>query len=189
MLGQHSETYQEGRETCASLGAILLPIKERQTYRFVMAWATDHQIQDIYIGMNFSRSLPTPLYSDGTTFTRGLSYEFDQEATKFGSKECVYLKKGIGYKPRSTDCGRSMNYFCLWRGPTCPEGYAVERAGDGRSCYGVVRSSPGPATSIQSVCSSQGNDMLRPAILSSRNIHHMFTPRSVPPSSHPQTAS
>lgn len=66
--------------------------------------------------MNFSSSLDKPLYSDKTVFEKTSSYSFDDSAGKFGSKECVFLKKGVLYKPRSTDCNVPMHYLCLWKG-------------------------------------------------------------------------
>ena len=52
-------------------------------------------------------------YSDNTAFTDD-SFDFDGEKIKFIGKECVYAKKGIGFKTRGTECSEPMNYYCQW---------------------------------------------------------------------------
>ena len=61
-------------------------------------------------GINMS----TSLYSDSSPYVEGTSYNFEGDSVKFAGKECVYLKRGIGFKPRGTDCLDPMNYYCLW---------------------------------------------------------------------------
>lgn len=111
--------YKQSQTQCAKRGSIVLPIKDRGTFEFVRRWAINDRMGDLYIGMNFSVALETPLYSDKTLFEKDLSYDFDDSAGKFGSKECVFLKKGVLYKPRSTDCKVPMHFLCLWKGTLC----------------------------------------------------------------------
>ena len=114
-VGAEKLQYKEAQESCASSGAIIMPVKDRATYQFVRSLAKLKKYEDMYIGMNFSQNLESPLYSDGKVFNRSVDFQFDSEAEKFGTKECVYLKKGVSYKPRSTNCDESKQYICLWR--------------------------------------------------------------------------
>ena len=57
--------------------------------------------------------MTTMKYSDNTAFTDD-SFDFDGEKIKFIGKECVYAKKGIGFKTRGTECSEPMNYYCQW---------------------------------------------------------------------------
>ena len=114
-VGTEILEYKDARESCAYSGAIILPVKDRATYQFVRSLAKLKKYEDLYIGMNFSQKLDSPLYSDGKIFNRSLHFQFDSEADKFGGKECVYLKKGVSYKPRSTVCNEGKQFICLWR--------------------------------------------------------------------------
>ena len=114
-VGQEVQKYKKAQAGCASYGAIILPVQDKATYHFVQSLAGLKRYQDLYIGMNFSVHLEKPLYSDGTVFNRSMHFQFDSDATKFGTKECVYLKKGVSYKPRSTHCNQTMQYICQWR--------------------------------------------------------------------------
>lgn len=108
--------YKGAQNYCAKRGSIILPIKDGATYNFVKRWSRGHAHENLYIGMNFSTTLQIPVYSDKTNYHKGVSYDFDGSSDKFGDKECVYLKKSISHKPRSTDCVVPMHFLCLWKG-------------------------------------------------------------------------
>ncbi len=57
--------------------------------------------------------MTTSKYFDDSEYNAE-SYDFDGDNIKFVGKECVYAKRGIGFKPRGTECTENMNYYCLW---------------------------------------------------------------------------
>lgn len=105
---------REAMELCASRGSLVLPIKDEAMYNFVRIWAGNEKFGDLLLGMNFSNSLSNPLYTDGTSFIRDQSFQFGDDSDKFGDMDCVYLKKGVAFKPRNTDCSTPMNFLCQW---------------------------------------------------------------------------
>ena len=114
-ISQELGNYKEKQVDCAAFGAILMPIKDKATYKFIQSLGQLKKYKDLYLGMNFSLNLDNPMYSDNTVFNRSIHFEFDSESSKFGAKECVYLKKGVSYKPRSIECDVPMQAICLWR--------------------------------------------------------------------------
>ena len=109
-----------------------------------------------FTGLNYTTGIQdAPVqYSDGTPFNKSVQFAFDDNSEKFGSKECNYMKKGVQFKPRDTDCSSQMAPICVWNsefakmltsqnfffiGPTCPTDFELNvREEDGRSCYGVI---------------------------------------------------
>ena len=188
-VGSEMLEYKDAQEKCASYGAIIMPIQDRATYQFVQSLARLKKYQNIYIGMNFSKNLDSPLYSDRTVFNRSLHFQFDSDATKFGTKECVYLKKGVSYKPRSAHCNQTMQYICQWRSKnwenknriiflqfifsesSCPDNFiSYPTEADGRTCYGtssLLSQTSGPASDIKKKCKSVSNHLIRPGLPSS----------------------
>ena len=182
--------YEEAQQYCASKGSIVLPIKDRSTYQFIRRWAIKEKFGNFYVGMNYSKYLPIPIYSDRTIFKDGVSFNFDEDSNKIGSEECVFLKKGVSYKARSTPCNVQMNFFCLWKGthnfylnynnflftePTCPPGFILyPNEEDGRTCYGLASqfssSSPGASHLIETVCKSTDHNLWRPGLPPSGNV-------------------
>ena len=69
-----------------------------------------------FIGLNYTTgSEDAPVqYSDGTPFNKSVHFAFDDNSAKFGAKECNYMKKGVQFKPRDTDCGAQMAPICVW---------------------------------------------------------------------------
>ena len=112
--GRAKYNMREAMELCASRGSIVLPIKDEAMYNFVRIWAGKEKLGDLFLGMNFSSSLPNPVYTDGTSFIKDQSFQFGDDSDKFGDKDCVYLKKGVAFKPRNTDCSTPMNFLCQW---------------------------------------------------------------------------
>ena len=110
----------------------------------------------VILGINIT----TAKYSDGTDYNSD-SYNFEGDNIKFLDKLCVYAKRGIGFKPRGSDCTDYMNYYCLWNrkytflslfitffkiqtklgiflAPECPTDYILaNHEEDGRTCYGL----------------------------------------------------
>ena len=186
-VGSDKLEFNDAQARCASRGAIILPIKDRGTYQFVRSLAKQKRYEDMFIGMNFSTHLENPLYSDGSIFNRSTHFVFDSEAEKFGGKECVYLKKGVTYKPRSTHCNETMQFICLWRSkykitviienkmsllePSCPKNFVhFPKEEDGRTCYGpasLLSQERGASSSIKKKCQSFSNNLVRPALPSS----------------------
>ena len=114
--GRKLANYDEAEKSCAFNGSRILAIKDRATYEFIRAFSVSQRIGDIYLGMNFTTgdSENPIIYSDGTPFSRDTSYTFDDQKEKFGNKNCTYLKKGVTYKPRDTDCDVLMEHICQW---------------------------------------------------------------------------
>ena len=112
--GRTKYNMSEAMKQCAARGSIVLPIKNEAMYNFVRIWAVAEKLGDLFLGMNFSSSLPNPIYTDRTSFIRNQSFQFGVDSDKFGDKDCAYLKKGVSFKPRSADCSTPMNFLCLW---------------------------------------------------------------------------
>ena len=68
------------------------------------------------LGLNYTTGITdAPVqYSDGTAYNKTVHFAFDDDSEKFGSKECNYMKKGVQYKPRDTDCSAEMAPICVW---------------------------------------------------------------------------
>ena len=97
-------------------------------------------------------------------------YAFDDQSDKFGNKECSYLKKGVAYKPRDSECDVPMHQVCQWNrkyqfsvtilwnifscpGPSCTDEYTLYPAeSDGRTCYSTTQSLLGAAKDTQAKC-------------------------------------
>ena len=107
--------FKDSQKRCAEKGAMVLPLKDRATFQFVRRWSMDNRFFDMFIGFNFSQALSNPIYSDKTVFDWSNSYDFDENSGKIGHKECLYLKNGVKYQPRSTECTVRMSYMCLWQ--------------------------------------------------------------------------
>ena len=115
-------SYDEAELNCAQKGAKLIVIKDRGTYQFLRAYAGSNRMDSIWLGMNFtsetknvSQENRTILYADGTEYLVNQSFAFDEESVKFGKKECSFLKRGVGHKPRDTDCVRPNEFICQWK--------------------------------------------------------------------------
>ena len=114
--GRTVANYDQAEESCAFNGSRMLAIKDRATYEFIRAFGISKKMGDIYLGMNYTTGEPENpiIYSDGTSFNKDTSYTFDDQKEKFGNKNCTYLKKGVSFKPRDTDCNTLMEHICQW---------------------------------------------------------------------------
>ena len=108
--------YDSAEINCALRGSRILAIKDRATYHFIQSFASSQKIGNFFLGLNFTTGdVTAPVkYSDGATFNKSLDYSFDESRDKFGTKSCAYLKKGVRYKPRDTDCREPMEQVCQW---------------------------------------------------------------------------
>ena len=108
--------YDHCEEQCAKVGSRVITIKERATYQFIRAWASAYKFGNIYLGLNFTNNQTDAhaMYSDGTPFNKTNDYAFDDQAEKFGNKDCAYLKRGVAFKPRESECGALMEQVCQW---------------------------------------------------------------------------
>ena len=70
----------------------------------------------LIIGLNYTTGdANAPVkYSDGSSFNKSVDFSFDDDTDKFGAKECNYMKKGVQYKPRDTDCSAEKAPICIW---------------------------------------------------------------------------
>ena len=102
------------KEQCAKRGGQLMDIKTTALYNFIQLYSKKVRSADVYLGFNFTKG-KDPLYADGTLYSFNDSYDFGGENVKFGGLDCVYLKSGIGYKPREIDCSHSFDFYCVWR--------------------------------------------------------------------------
>ena len=109
--GTDSVEMTEAMNICAMKGSIVLPIKSEGMFKIAKKYSRSMNSLDLYIGMN----LTSQLYTDNTDYT-DKDYDFNGESSKFKKGDCVYLKKGIGYAPRSTKCDKKFQFFCLWKG-------------------------------------------------------------------------
>ena len=101
------------KEQCANRGGLLLDIKNEALYQFIRLYAQAVRSLDLHLGFNLTKGADQ-LYADGTSYNQSSSYDFGGENRQFGGMDCVYMKMGIGFKPRESDCSHSMDYFCLW---------------------------------------------------------------------------
>ena len=108
--------YNASEQICAKKASRVVTIKDRATFQYIRALAWDEKLGNFYLGLNFSTGDPSsPIkYSDGTTYNKSSDYAFDDNAEKFGFKECSYLKGGVKYKPRDTECDVEMAPLCIW---------------------------------------------------------------------------
>ena len=108
--------YNTSELNCAAKGSRIISIKDRATYQFIRMWAAANKFGDFFLGLNFTTGDPdAPVkYSDGTPYNKSEHFAFDDSSEKFGKKECVYLKKGVTYKPRDTTCETEMEQICHW---------------------------------------------------------------------------
>ena len=118
--GRELTDYDGAEKNCAFNGSRVLAIRDRATYQFIRAFSVANKLLDIYLGINYTTGDPDnpSIYSDGTPFDKDTGYAFDGEREKFGSKNCTYLKKGVTYKPRDTDCTVMMDHICQWNSKT-----------------------------------------------------------------------
>ena len=108
--------YDSAEINCALRGSRIIAIKDRATFHFIQAYASSKRMGDFFLGLNFTTGdVTTPVkYSDGTAFNKSSDFSFDESHDKFGKKSCAYLKKGVRYKPRDTDCSEPMEQVCQW---------------------------------------------------------------------------
>ena len=107
-------SYKKSQEECASRGSIVVPIKDKATFHFLKSWALKGKLESYFIGMNFSAT--SSKYSDNSDFQWNINFDFEEEEGKFGEKECVFLKSGVRFQPRSISCNASLDYLCQWIG-------------------------------------------------------------------------
>ena len=111
--------YDQAELACATRGAKVIALKDRATYQFLRAFAGARRMDSLWLGLNFTTAPPGQdqivLYSDGTTFLVDQSYAFDEDSSKFGKKDCSFLKRGVAHKPRDTDCQTPAEYVCKWK--------------------------------------------------------------------------
>ena len=108
--------YNTSELNCATKGSRIIAIKDRATYQFIRMWAAANKFGDFYLGLNFTTGDPSaPIkYSDGTPYNKSEHFAFDDSAEKFGNKDCVYLNKGVTYKPRDSSCRTELEQICQW---------------------------------------------------------------------------
>ena len=75
------------------------------------------RMEDFFLGLNFtggSASNATALFPDGTEYHKDSMFAFDEQSEKFGHKNCSYIKKGVKYMPRDTECDAEKEQVCHW---------------------------------------------------------------------------
>ena len=109
--------YNKSELLCAEKASIIAPIKDRATFHFLRSWSMKESFGDFYLGFNYTTGDPAaPVkYSDGTAYNKSTDYAFDDNSEKFGDKECNYMKKGVQFKPRDSECSVNMAPICLWK--------------------------------------------------------------------------
>lgn len=116
-------SYDGAEVQCAARGGKVVSIKDRATYQFIRAFAQARRMDSLWLGMNFTSAPPEEdqviLYSDGAVFEFATSYAFDGESSKFGKKDCSFLKRGVAHKPRDTECDSRAQYICKWKRKCC----------------------------------------------------------------------
>ena len=103
----------EAKRLCAERGSIVLPVQSDGMYQFIKAQLVGSpSSNDLYLGMN----LTSKRYTDNTPYNEE-SYDFQGQNSKFkAGHDCAYMKKGIGFIPRSTSCDKKFQFYCLWKG-------------------------------------------------------------------------
>ena len=115
--GKHTLIYDDAEEKCAYRGSQILSIKERGSFEFIRMWSKANKFGNLFLGFNYSTGDPSNpiVYSDGTAYNKSTMYDFDDSRDKFGDAPCVYLKKGVVYKPRNAECDKPNQFICLWK--------------------------------------------------------------------------
>ena len=106
-----SATIQDSKHKCAQRGGILLPVKTKGMYEFIQRLSINRQFPDFHIGLN----LTSGKFTDKSEYSHAV-FDYNGEHSKIGDFPCTFIKKGIGYRPRGENCGRSLHYYCLWKG-------------------------------------------------------------------------
>ena len=108
--------YNASELICAKRGSRVVTIKDRAAFQFIRALAWQDGFGSFYLGVNYTTGdANNPVkYSDGSSFNKSSDYAFDDNAEKFGNKECNFLKSGIKFKPRDTECDVEMSPLCIW---------------------------------------------------------------------------
>ena len=121
--------YNKSELLCAEKASIIAPIKDRATFHFLRSWSMKESFGDFYLGFNYTTGDPAaPVkYSDGTAYNKSTDYAFDDNSEKFGQKECNYMKKGVQFKPRDSECSVNMAPICLWKSKYCFEHHISSR--------------------------------------------------------------
>ena len=121
--------YNKSELLCAEKASIIAPIKDRATFHFLRSWSMKESFGDFYLGFNYTTGDPAaPIkYSDGTAYNKSTDYAFDDNSEKFGQKECNYMKKGVQFKPRDSECSVNMAPICLWKSKYCFEHHISSR--------------------------------------------------------------
>ena len=109
--------YNRTEFLCAEKSSKVITIKDRATYQFIRSWAIANGFYNFYLGFNYTTGDPAnPIkYSDGSSFNKSVDYAFDESIEKFGSKPCTFMKKGVRYNPRDSQCEELMEPVCRWK--------------------------------------------------------------------------
>ena len=159
--------YDRAEEACAYNGSRIVMVRDRGTFHFLRAMAKGKGIGDFFLGLNWTTGDPAKpvLMADGTVYDKASMYSFDEHSTKFGNKNCTFMKKSVKHVPRDTDCTVEMDVVCQWNKPTCPPGYILYPLEvDGRTCYSTTTGTTGPADALMSNCLSSTDFLRRPAV-------------------------
>ena len=104
----------KAKEQCANRGGKIMDIKNHALYQFIQLYSQHVRAFDVHLGFNMTKGVDQ-LYADGTLYNSNNSYDFGGENINFGGLDCVYLKRGIGFKPREIECSHVLDFYCLWR--------------------------------------------------------------------------
>ena len=103
----------KAKEQCANRGGQILDIKSLGIYKFIQLHSILIDSMDLHLGFNFTDH-NNLVYADGSKYDFNTSFDFDGENVKFGGLDCVFLKRGIGYKPREIKCFHKFEFYCIW---------------------------------------------------------------------------
>ena len=92
----------------------MMDIKNQALYQFIQLYSIQVNSLDVYLGFNMTKG-KDQLYADGSIYNFNDSYDFGGENINFGGMDCVYLKKGIGFKPREIECSHVLDFYCVWQ--------------------------------------------------------------------------
>ena len=103
---QQRGDYNSSEKVCATHGGQVVLPPDRATFHFLRAWAAANKFGDFYLGLNFTTGDPAvPVRrTDGAAYNKSVDFAFDDSKDKFGFKGCAYMKKGVKYKPRDSEC-------------------------------------------------------------------------------------
>jgi hypothetical protein len=176
MPSPQRKTFDSAQVFCAARGGIILPVKDKGTFKFIKAWGPQTVRNDVWVGFrpkNVTRTydketapylLETTTdeltYSDGEPFDIDTDYKLEAKALK-GNQGCFALKSSADMELRDEKCSREIGFICQWVDVKCPMEAEYEyshlgQISSGRDCHGV-----GEAAAFEDGTCNSENDLLR----------------------------